>query len=674
VLNKQKSKMPESKSLFFSIVHRESSVDETSFEFPDPSKIAFVDVPATALNVPLRTVVRIFLGTSPQMKSILARQLQFILGRLRCFQHSIENYNKGIQSMERNEDSFSFATYWRRRLLDQLSAFGFQVNNGKQLVIVPGLPELIAGIESVYRSDIEKDRQLIAEGMVTFDGLAELYLPTVAVEGRGTLGGSSKAVFMVVDAHYEEHKSLLGMEKSFHWTMEFVVSMGEHFMLVRFSEVLSRWMGIQTRQITDLAYVPVSQKDPQVMEALMERGKRYVNLCGGKARFLEYGAYSFFIHNTTSNGNSNKRSLSRSGFSLLSKPGRIMVDAARGASLNHHASQDNDEPTLAMSQLATRYWRWKSSNNSGGSGSSNAESLPSMWNASGGKIPNELYIFCWPAIVGFSFTAKAWGHVLVSGLNEIKFQDNAFDQLVLPEERKQLIRALVRFGGDSNTEEDIIAGKKGGCIFLLHGPPGVGKTLTAEAIAEVLHRPLYYVSMGELGVRPDEMEASLSDILELCAAWDALVLLDEADVFLEVRSTSDLVRNAMVCVMLRLLEYHPGILFLTTNRIKSFDPAMESRVTVALHYDHLDVGARRQIWKNMLSLAEESHGRISWDALSQHVLNGRQIKNAVRLAVALAREKQSPVTQEILETTLRVTALGRKEMKEDDSWNVATAN
>jgi MoxR-like ATPase len=81
--------------------------------------------------------------------------------------------------------------------------------------------------------------------------------------------------------------------------------------------------------------------------------------------------------------------------------------------------------------------------------------------------------------------------VLVSGIESIQFNDRAFDQLVLAEERKQMIRALVRFGGDSDYE-DIIAGKRGGSVFLLHGPPGVGKTLTAEAIAEVLHRPLYY--------------------------------------------------------------------------------------------------------------------------------------------------------------------------------------
>jgi hypothetical protein len=193
----------------------------------------------------------------------------------------------------------------------------------------------------------------------------------------------------------------------------------------------------------------------------------------------------------------------------------------------------------------------------GSSGSGNGATADSMtlWQS----VPTEFLLYCWPAVVGFSFTAKTWGHILVNGLEAIQFHDRAFDQLVLAEERKQLIRALVRFGGEPGAD-DIVGGKRGGSIFLLHGPPGVGKTLTAEAIAEVLHRPLYYVSMGELGLTPDEMERRLSDVLELCAGWNALTLFDEADVFLETRTTSDITRNAMVCVMLRLLEYHPGIL------------------------------------------------------------------------------------------------------------------
>lgn len=65
-------------------------------------------------------------------------------------------------------------------------------------------------------------------------------------------------------------------------------------------------------------------------------------------------------------------------------------------------------------------------------------------------------------------------------------------------------------------------------------------------------------------------------------------------IFLEKRSDTDVLRNAMVGVFLRKLEYHQGVLFLTTNRVKSFDPAFNSRINVALRYDDLDKDARRQ--------------------------------------------------------------------------------
>jgi len=313
-----------------------------------------------------------------------------------------------------------------------------------------------------------------------------------------------------------------------------------------------------------------------------------------------------------------------------------------------------------MQQLAGRYKHW--SNAAGGQSGSSSDSFQ-VWDV----VPEELYLFCWPALVGFSFSAKAWGHVLVTGLEPIAFHDRAFERLVISEERKQLIRALIRFGGEQN--EDLIGGKSGGTIILLHGPPGVGKTLTAEAIAEMLHRPLYYVTMGELGVQPQEMEKRLGDVLELCSGWNALALLDEADVFLETRTTNDLVRNTLVCVMLRLLEYHPGILFLTTNRVRSFDPAVESRVTVALRYESLTLEARMQIWKNLLSLISIPVSKdISFEDLAKHELNGRQIKNAVRLAVALAKERESDINPSILNSTIQITNIGRQEIKEDHSW------
>ena len=116
-----------------------------------------------------------------------------------------------------------------------------------------------------------------------------------------------------------------------------------------------------------------------------------------------------------------------------------------------------------------------------------------------------------------------------------------------------MVKALVKHSCDSFN--DVVRGKGEGSVFLLYGEPGVGKTLTAEGICEMLHKPLYTVSLGQLGSTAAALEKNLDAILTLCARWDALILLDEADIFLEKRSpTGSLERNAMVSVMLRLVS------------------------------------------------------------------------------------------------------------------------
>lgn len=163
----------------------------------------------------------------------------------------------------------------------------------------------------------------------------------------------------------------------------------------------------------------------------------------------------------------------------------------------------------------------------------------------------------------------------------------------------------------------------------------------------------------------------MEEILLLCSGWDALTLIDEADVFLEKRESSDIVRNAMTCVMLRLLEYHPGILFLTTNRVREFDPALESRVTVALRYDELTESARAQIWKNMISRISSPDltiGNIDYEILGRYKLNGRQIKNCVRLALALSLDSNKCFDQGCIEETVNFTNIGRSDMQTASKW------
>jgi len=281
------------------------------------------------------------------------------------------------------------------------------------------------------------------------------------------------------------------------------------------------------------------------------------------------------------------------------------------------------------------------------------------------EIPDKQVFTCVPTIAGFSLAVKRWGQLHVKDIANIKFDSNAYDMLVMDADRKQLVRSLVENSTQSFT--DIISGKGGGCVFLLHGPPGTGKTLTAEAIADLLERPLYSVTVGELGVTTKDLEGKLRQILELAWEWDAVLLIDEADIFLERRSNHDIKRNAMVGIFLRLLEYHQGVLFLTSNRVKSFDDAFHSRISVALHYEALDKKSRKQVFENLLKAAGISG--LDVDRLSEHELNGRQIKSTIRLAQSLAFTEGVPVKVEHLERTVNIARQFQADLQSEELAN-----
>lgn len=249
-------------------------------------------------------------------------------------------------------------------------------------------------------------------------------------------------------------------------------------------------------------------------------------------------------------------------------------------------------------------------------------------------LPDEVYATCAPYVYGFSFISKQWGEMRLDDLEPIVFRQDAYDLLVMDADRKKMIRALVET--NYTGKKDLIDGKGGGCIFLLAGTPGVGKTLTAETVAELLNRPLYMVGVGELGTNVHSLEENLRNILEVATTWNAVLLIDEADIFMEERSEMDVERNAMVGIFLRLLEYYEGVLFLTTNRAKNIDQAFFSRISMSIHYEKLASVDRQKIWSNLSRMYGVNLTHEELIRLGDVEINGRQIKNTLRLSKALA--------------------------------------
>ncbi|KAI3544906.1 hypothetical protein CABS01_05770 [Colletotrichum abscissum] len=280
-------------------------------------------------------------------------------------------------------------------------------------------------------------------------------------------------------------------------------------------------------------------------------------------------------------------------------------------------------------------------------------------------------------VPAFEFRSRRWIWISVDGIEEIDKTEQArqsgWNDLVIPEEYRRLLASLVDNHTSSVNGErqkadlksslsmqiDLVRGKGRGLIILLHGPPGSGKTSTAETIAAYSGRPLYSITCGDIGITAGEVEGRLQYHTRLAEKWGCVLLLDEADVFLMRRSWDNMHRNALVSVFLRHLEYYSGILFLTTNIVGVIDEAFKSRIHVALQYPSIDLDSTLKIWSNLLSRItkdnETAETKIEFertrllDFARQHyqkheandtTWNARQIRNAFQTAIALGHHER----------------------------------
>lgn len=237
-----------------------------------------------------------------------------------------------------------------------------------------------------------------------------------------------------------------------------------------------------------------------------------------------------------------------------------------------------------------------------------------------------------------------WVHV--DDMHPYEYQPELKEKLILPPEQTDLIDILT--AEMDVLMDDIVAGKSGGTTVLCAGPAGVGKTLTAEVYSEIIKRPLYRVHSGQLGLNVAEMEKALKDTLTRAQRWGAVMLIDEADVYIK-RRDDNIAANAVVGVFLRVLEYFNGLLFLTTNRVDDIDEAIISRCIAMIKYYPPNGEDRRKIWKVMTDQFSLDVGPQLIDKLVEMfpAASGRDIKGLTKLVAKFCHQKQVPPTEEV---------------------------
>ena len=176
-------------------------------------------------------------------------------------------------------------------------------------------------------------------------------------------------------------------------------------------------------------------------------------------------------------------------------------------------------------------------------------------------LPNRVY--------GFVLRSRKWYFLDIDHVHPLKRHSEGFEHLILPDGFARLVEGLVQAHSprdkptvtgtapqEPEHQVDLVHGKGKGLIILLHGAPGVGKTSTAECVADYTQRPLFPITCGDIGETAKEVEHNLEQNFSLAHRWGCVLLLDEADVFLQARDKEDMRRNSVVSVFLRVLEYY----------------------------------------------------------------------------------------------------------------------
>ncbi|KAJ5830859.1 Spastin [Penicillium chrysogenum] len=494
---------------------------------------------------------------------------------------------------------------------------------------------LIEHLKHKYTSTLQRLESMLQHGHITYDLLWALFKPGCHV--YTTCIGTKEPRCVTFDAGEEITQN---DETWFNLECRFLdydgVKFGEAGIFLR----VPKFRG--SKPIATLAAYPLRHhpSHEQIQKHLVERGQKFLGLAGSHIQHCKGSA--FFM---------NKGKIFK-----ININSRVAVDAAFFHEMQPNYSRPSlrdigvkDKNSIAVIDIGAMLMedREREKEKMRGDGV-DAQKLSEA----------DLLVSC-PTVCCFSFKEKMFLECAVSALRDVDWSPESFDCLKISSETKTILLSLAktRLGMIPTVPfDDVIDGKGQGFNILLNGPPGVGKTFTVEATSEYFKLPLYSISAGELVVNHGDsnaLEQQLETVFKIAKHFNAVLLLDEADAFMEQRTSYHDTHNRLVTIFLRKLEYYQGILFLTSNRGIQFDDAILSRIHLIIEYENLTREFRRDLWSTFLSKACTMQGPAIVEEhelrrLESLALNGREIKNVAAIAHALAEADVNRVNYKYL--------------------------
>ncbi|MCR5409863.1 MAG: ATP-binding protein [Lachnospiraceae bacterium] len=174
------------------------------------------------------------------------------------------------------------------------------------------------------------------------------------------------------------------------------------------------------------------------------------------------------------------------------------------------------------------------------------------------------------------------------------------------------------------------------------GPPGTGKTMSANAIAGELSLPLYQVNLSNVVDKYiGETEKNLERAFSFAEKHNVILFFDEADALFgtrsEIHDSKDRYANNEVSYLLQRMEAYDGVVLMATNIKGNIDPAFMRRIRFVAHFENPDEEMRRAIWEGCLT-EEIPHEEIDLDYLAKQfdTFTGSVIKTVFLNACSFA--------------------------------------